>query len=271
MKPNISPNKLFVLIANRRTGSNYLMKVFDSFSEIEFFGEVYHWDTVWMPNHRKQEYVKWLKTNQGININIGDKPFEDQELVKFNHREPEHFLNFLVSSTPNKYAGFKIFPEHLSWEKLERYLLSNKEITKIILKRNLLDVYISDKILQLTKHSQKYNTSNIQIDVDCIDFKKWYFETQSYYSNIEFYLKNSSQQYLELSYEDIHKYTSDEEKLSYIHSWFKQHNFEIREKINQSEFTTKQDQRKNSIDKVKNADEIKHYLHRNNLQYLIQC
>ena len=262
-------SKLFVLVANRRTGSNYLMKVFDSFPDIEFFGEVYHWDTVWMPPNRKKEYVKWLKDTKNIDINIGDKPFEDQELVKFNHRDPEHFLNFLTLTTKKKYAGFKIFPEHLSWQKLETHLLSNTNITKIILRRNLLDVYISDEILQQTQHSQGYDTSNIKIKIDCVDFKKWYFDTQSYYSRIELYLKNSSQPYSELSYEDIHSYNNNEEKVNFIYSWLNKHDFDIKSKPQASEYTKKQDRRTDSLRKVENAQELTDYLQQNNLQHLI--
>lgn len=266
---NSSNSKLFVLLANRRTGSNYLMKVLDSFSDIEFFGEVYHWDTVWMPVQRKQDYKKWLETTQGKNINIGKKPFEDKELVKFNHMEPNQFLDFLALTTKYKYAGFKIFPEHLCWEKLKSNLLSKKDITKIILKRNLLDVYISDKILLQTKHSQGYNTSNIMIKVDCIHFKKWYFDTQSYYSSIELFLKNDSQKCLKLSYEDIHDYTNDQEKVDFLYSWLNKHGFEIKSKPNAGDFTKKQDRRKDSLRKVENAQELKDYLQKNNLQHLI--
>ncbi len=264
-----SDSKIFVVLANRRTGSNYLMKVLDSFPDIEFFGEVYHWDTVWMPAQRKQDYIKWLETTKGININIGEKPFEDKELVKFNHLEPNYFLDFLSLTTKNKYGGFKIFPEHLSWQKLEANLLAKKELTKIILNRNLLDVYISDKILQQTKHSQGYNTSNIKIKVDCIDFKKWYFDTQSYYSRIELYLKNDSQKWFELSYEDIHGHANDQEKVDFIYSWLNKHEFDIKYKPKVGEYTKKQDRRNKSIEKVENASDLNDFLHNNHLQHLI--
>ena len=57
-------SQIIVFLANRRTGSNYLMKVLNNFPEIEFFGEVFHWDTVWMPSDRKQQYVTWLKNTK---------------------------------------------------------------------------------------------------------------------------------------------------------------------------------------------------------------
>ena len=193
MNQKKTKSKIFIVLAHRRTGSNYLMKVLNSFPDIEFFGEVYHWNTMWMSNHRKQEYINWLDTYKGIKLNPGDNSSEEKQLVKLNHREPQCFLDFFSLTSRNKYAGFKIFPEHLSFQKLEKNFLANKEISKIILRRNLLDVYISDKILQKTKHSQGYDTSQVKVTIDCLDFKKWYFDTQSYYSRIELYLKNDSQ------------------------------------------------------------------------------
>lgn len=262
-------SKLFVILAYRRTGSNYLMKVLDSFSDIEFFGEVYHWDTVWMPTSRKLEYVNWLKEQHNIGLNIGEKPGEDRELVDFNHSQPDYFLKFFDHTSKSKYAGFKIFPEHLGWSKLEQSILSNKTITKILLTRNLLDVYISDKILKQTQKSQEYNTSTIKINIDCLDFKNWYYETQSYYSQIELFLKNDKQNCLKLSYENIHGHSDNIEKTNYIYSWLGEQGFEVVNQHKQSEYTKKQDKRSNSLQKIKNADELKSFLQKNHLQYLI--
>lgn len=262
-------NKLFVILAYRRTGSNYLMKVLDSFLDIEFFGEVYHWDTVWMPINRKLEYVSWLKEKHNIKLNIGQKPGEDRELVDFNHSQPDYFLKFFNETSGSKYAGFKMFPEHLGWSKLKQSVVSNKSITKILLTRNLLDVYISDKILEKTHQSQEYNTSAIKVKIDCLDFKHWYYETQSYYSQIELFLKNDSQKCLKLSYEDIHKHNNNSEKIKYIHFWLEKQGFEVENQQAESEYTKKQDKRSSSLEKIENVDELKGYLRKNHLQHLI--
>lgn len=269
MSDKKSMPKLFVILAYRRTGSNYLMKVLDSFSDIEFFGEVYHWDTVWMPISRKKQYVKWLANQHNINLKVGDKPHEDRELVEFNHAKPDYFLKFFDSSSKSKFAGFKLFPEHLHWHKLKEHILSNKSVSKIILERNLLDVYISDKILQQTQKSQEYNTSDIKLNIDCLDFKHWYFSTKAYYSRIELFLKNDNQKYFKLFYEDIHSKNNDEEKTQYIHSWLVERGFEVAHNQKNGDYTKKQDKRSNSLQKVKNSSELADFLHLNNLHHLI--
>lgn len=261
--------KLFVILAYRRTGSNYLMKVLDSFSDIEFFGEVYHWDTVWMPIPRKKEYVEWLKNQHGINLKVGDKPHEDRELVEFNHDKPDYFLKFFNAKPKCRFAGFKLFPEHLHWPKLKKYVLSNKSVSKIVLERNLLDVYISDKILHQTQKSQGYNTSDIKLNIDCLDFKHWYYDTKEYYSRIELFLKNDGQKYSKLTYEDIHSNNSDEEKTQYIHSWLVDSGFDVAYNQKKSSYTKKQDKRSNSLQKVENSKELADFLHLNNLHHLI--
>lgn len=262
-------SQVFTLIACRRTGSNYLMKILDSFSNMEFFGEVYHNQTVWMPTSRKFDFVEWLKDKHDLEIKIGEKPFEDKDLVRFNHEHPEHFLNFLNSFSPKQYAGFKIFPEHLRWHKLKTNLLTNKKVIKIVMRRNLLDVYISDKILEMTKSSQKQDTSDIKLNIDCLDFKTWYFDKMSFYSRVESCLRNSGQQYFELSYEDIHCHSSDDEKVRYIQSWLKQSGIEINDRPQISDYVKKQDKRKNSLEKIQNDQELKSYLLNHNLQHLV--
>ena len=262
-------SQIIVFLANRRTGSNYLMKVLNNFPEIEFFGEVFHWDTVWMPSDRKQQYVIWLKNTRGIDISIGEQPFEDKELVKLNHSHPDYLLDFIASTSPKRYVGFKIFPEHLKWYKLKTHILANKKIKKVILKRNLLDVYISDRILEMTNKSQRQDTSNIKVNINCLDFKAWYYNTMSFYSRVELYLHNSNQKYSELSYEELHSHNSNDEKVDFLQSWLLQNGIEIEARPKIANYTKKQDKRKNSLAKVENDREFKNCLQDNNLQHLV--
>ena len=262
-------SKIIALIACRRTGSNYLMKVLDSFANMEFFGEVYHNQSVWMPISRKMEYVQWLKDNSDIEVKIGKKPHEDSELVEINHQYPQHFLNFVAASTKYKYTGFKIFPEHLRWHKLKRHILADEDIIKVILKRNPLDVYISDRILEMTKRSQQHDTSQVKVNIDCVDFKAWYFDTMSFYSRIELYLHETCQKYLELSYEELHGHDNDDEKISFLQSWLSQNGIETEDKPKIAKFTKRQDKRKNPLAKIQNDREFEKCLQENNLQHLI--
>lgn len=261
-------SKLFVFLAYRRTGSNYLMKMLDSFDDIEFFGEVFHWDTVWIPIERKKDYVKWLKENKNVSIDIGEKAFEDKELVTLNHKHPQYFLDFLSQTTSKKYAGFKIFPEHLSFEKLKNNILSKKNITKIILKRNLLDVYVSDKTLAISKQSQGYTTDHIKIKIDCQEFYDWYLKHQTHYMRLQEYLISDNQEWKELAYEDIHQYSSDSEKATFVHSWLVQQGFDVNKKMSKTNLTKKQDRRQNAFNRVENPEEWMQFLEKKDLHFL---
>ena len=262
-------SKIIALIACRRTGSNYLMKVLDGFSNMEFFGEVYHNQSVWMPMSKKNEYADWLKNKHGIEVEVGEKPREDRELVTLNHKNPQYLLDFIASSSEYKYTGFKIFPEHLRWHKLKQNILANEDIIKVILKRNLLDVYISDRILDITKRSQQHDTSEIKVNIDCLDFAAWYFDIMSFYSRIELYLHNSGQKYWELSYEELHSHENNEEKVSFLQSWLSERGIEIDDRSEITSFTKKQDKRKNPLAKIENAAEFEKCLQTNNLQHLV--
>ena len=202
---NTSKSQMFVIFAYRRTGSNYLMNVVDSFQDIEFLGEIFHLKSVWAPYHRKQEFVEWIKLKQNLTIEIGKKPFEDMQLVKIVHEKPGLFLDFLQQTSKKKYIGFKIFPEHLQLNKITEFLLDNQNIKKIILKRNLLDVYVSDLILQKTQKSQAFNTDSIkvkQLEHKYKNSKKIMFHSE-YVDNADVFIRREH-----LS-EDLHKILSE--------------------------------------------------------------
>ena len=249
---NPASSKIFVILAYRRTGSNYLMKVLDSFANVDFFGEVYHQKTVWIPTAKKRKYVEWLDNTHNQKVNIGYKAFEDSELVKLNHDRPDYFLDFLALTSDRPYVGFKIFPEHLTWQQLSTILL-DRHICKLVLKRNLLNVYISDKILDRTNSSQTKDTSKIKINIDCLNFRTWYFETQSYYSRLELCLRNHNQKYSEIFYEQIHSYSCDEEKSAFIQQWLQQNNIQIEGRSIAVNYPKRQDKRTKILAKIEIA------------------
>ena len=91
----------------------------------------------------------------------------------------------------------------------------------------------------------------------------------SFYSRIELCLQNSSQKYLELSYEELHSHETNEDKVEFIQSWLLQNSVEIEARSKIANYTRKQDKRKNSLAKIENDREFENYLKDNNLQHLI--
>jgi len=105
--------------------------------------------------------------------------------------------------------------------------------------------------------------------LDCLNFAAWYFNTQSFYSRIELVLKNNNQKYSELSYEQIHSHSSNDEKVDFLLSWLNDNGIEVKQKPEVVNHTKKQDRRKQSLAKINNAEEVQKYFTDNNLGHLI--
>jgi hypothetical protein len=286
-------NKTLLILSIPRTGSNLICNIINSLNEFEFFWEVYHNNSVYAPYHRKLEFLEYLYQQKNIpTVNIGSGKGEDIELVEFAHKYPDLFFESMYKTSKAKYLGFKIFQNHLDLNTINNIFLYNTNIVKLILKRNFLDVYastcIQNKIkkiqkqqkIEITKQNQNlaktyynFDTTNIKVFFDSANFIKWLNEVQKYYSFLEKASHRNPQNYLLLNYEELDRYQTDSEKISFIINFLIKSNFNIDEnqKNKQRNFLKKQDSRSNILDKFENPSELESFLVSNNLEYLINC
>jgi hypothetical protein len=279
-------NKTLLILSIQRTGSTFLWKVISSLQEFEFFGEVYHPQKVYVPYHRKLELVEYISRQKDINITIGKtKIGGDLELVKFAHEFPEVFFESIHQTSNSDYFGFKIFQNHLDLNTINNVFLNNKNVVKLILKRNFLDVYasicIQRKIKEIEtevkkqkiKKSTYYNfdTTNIKVLFKPSHFIKWLNKVQKYYAFLEKASRHDPDRYLFLNYEEINQYQTDYEKFLFVVDFLSKSGFNIdkNQKEQQPELLKKQDSRANILDKFENPEDLKKLLAENNLEYLL--
>ena len=268
-KPSLQ-SQLFTILTYSQADSHYLMKVLNSLQDFECLGAAFNRKTVWIPYKKKEELIKWLKSKHNMSVYIKRKPFEDKQLVRLIHQEPQLLLNFLQETGRTKYIGFKIFPNNLSLSKIQNFIFSNQHIKKIILKRNLLDVYISEKLLQKSKRSSisKDNSSNLaKIYIDNKDFDRWYKKAQHYYNEIEKCSIGYNCQWANLNYEDINSFDNDRAKVNYICNRLGTQGFEIASNIN----NLKPESNINTLlEQVENYEDFIVFLNKNNFSYLLK-
>ena len=257
-------SQLFVIFAHSHISSQYLTKVLNSLQNFECLGATFNRKTVWIPYQRKQEFIEWLKVQHDVSIQINKNPFEDRQLVKLIHQKPQLLLNFLQETAIRKYVGFKVFPENLSFPQIREFLLSNRKIKKIILKRNLLDAYVSEKVTQ-NKNCKKNLDKLFKVTINNSDFERWYTKTISYYSKIETFLTKINCQWSELHYENINQFSENNSRISYIHSWLTQEGFEIADASSNCHNKTTN----NIIKKVKNHQEFLAFLNKKEFCHLL--
>ena len=271
-------DKTLVIFSIPRTGSNFFCNLINSFKEFECFGEVYHKKSVFAPYKRKIELINYLTQVRGAKeISIGKNDYEDLELLEYIHQHPDFFLESMQQTCQKKYLGFKIFQYHLSNEDMGRILLEKKDIIKVILKRNLLDVYASSLILEENMKklggsaAHHFDTSKDKVRFEEEHFSKWLKRTRSYFSMFEDLSHQFPKEYFFVNYEDIHQYNSNKDKALYIIRLLNKIGLklDLNQNLENLSFLTKQDSRYSVLEKFENPENLKFFLLNNNLENML--
>ena len=274
-------NQKLIIFSVQRTGSTFLKQVINSLKEFEFLGEVYNRSKTNISKSRESKIIEYILSQsekQKINIQefTSQLPENNQiDLVKFGHRYPKLYFKSMHATSKAKYFGFKIFRNQLELNQMVKFFLENKKIKKVILKRNLLDSYISLLIARSVKSYGNINTNDIKVHFKEEHFQKWLSQVETFYSFLEFKALESPQEYSYLSYEEVNCYKHHRDKFQFIIESLQNIGFDINfdqniEKLEQKFiFKRKQDTRTNVFDKVTNPDVLKNCLTKNRLEYLI--
>jgi hypothetical protein len=257
-----------------RNGTNYLCDLIGKFQEIDSLYEIYHNQAVYLNNKQlSNDVIQHLKQVYKLNIQNNSDP----QLIDFISKSPDLFLDILSSYSKNKYLSFKVFPNHLSQENLRDVIIKNNRIKKIIVKRNLLDVYFSVQFARLTQRWDQKDTSGLKVDFNPHNFLKWYTSHTEYYNFIERELKASHQEAIALDYEKIHTLNNNQEKFEFLFNFLRSVDLDLNPEnlFNNSQvdlnknIRKKQDRRVNQLEKVSNPQVLLNTLQQNQLESLL--
>ena len=263
------------ILAIPRTGTNYLCDLISKFNEIDSLYEIFHKDAVYLGNNEqlRQDIIKHI--NREHNLAIDN--FRDAAFVDFVSNNARIFLDIIAAESQKRYVSFKIFSNHLKREKLRDLIIKNSQITKIIVKRNLLDVYLSAKIAQQTNKWGKTDTSKFKLEFDDNDFMKWFTNQNKYYDFIESELTKSGQEIKILQYETIHDRENNQEKFQYLFDFFQSAGLQL-DRSNLTNLTQKdldrnvrkkQDKRNSTLEKLSNPNSLVDALKNYELEFLL--
>ncbi|MEM9271949.1 MAG: sulfotransferase [Cyanobacteria bacterium P01_F01_bin.143] len=249
---------IVALIAVPRTGSNFLCHLLNHHPLITFYYEIFHPDKFYIG--QENHHLKIIKyINHKYSLDFAN--LEDINLIKWIYNNPTQLLDILKKLTPKKYMGFKLFPDHLDLQTIETAIIKNRNIKKILIKRNLLDAYISHEIAIKTNKWNQLNTSGICISLSIENFAKWVDWAEQWY---QFFENNSSltkEKYFVLHYEDIHEHKTNTEKLIYLSNFLSDIGLGTSKKIHlpnvdDSSIIPRQDTREKISDKITNYQEF---------------
>jgi hypothetical protein len=247
---------IFVLFFGR-TGSSYLMQVFKSCHKtkvLSAYGEIFtSIDIILRSFNIDNKNTEWAINN----------PIEYLDLI--NNKIKNTNIDYLFSKIQIKYF-MNLSPDQQS------RLINYPDSKIIIIKRNILDTYISEvKAKQVNKMSM-VDTSDIKIHLDINDFLEYYKLVISYYKRLTELLRENNKKYLILNYEDIHENRLNVDKINYILEKLKyldlnlNINHDMYKSIN---FVFKQDRNTSIKNKILNYHELNKILTIEGLKYLL--
>ncbi len=109
----------FVVLADMRTGSNFLEANLNAFPDIECHGELFN--PSFVGHHNRHEFLGYDKAAR--------------------ERDPIGMIEAMKAASPGAITGFRLFPDHD--ERVLSHCLADESCAKVILTRNPLDSYIS--------------------------------------------------------------------------------------------------------------------------------
>ncbi|BAU64181.1 hypothetical protein STA3757_15520 [Stanieria sp. NIES-3757] len=250
--------QILAWIAIPRTGTNFLCSLMYHHPLITSYYEIFH----------PQQFHAGYKSNtEGIIKYINQKycfnflNAEDTNLIQWIRNNPSELIDILVYFNPERHISFKLFPDHLDKKMIESAIIKNKNIKKILVKRDLLAAYISHEIALKTNRWNNFDTSQIQISLSVEKFEKWVNRAEQWYEFFESYHNIDKQGYFVINYEDIHAHKTNLDKLKYLDNFLKNIGIEFPKEYqlpseNYIKILKKQDTRANIEEKIINYKEF---------------
>ncbi len=170
----------FTILAEMRTGSNFLEANLNAVPGVQCLGEVFN--PHFMGKKGRAELLGLTMSERN------EDPFQLLDQIK----------------AQDGFAGFRLFSDHDP--RVLDHVLADPACAKIILKRAPVQSYVS---LQIARSTGQWRLSNVQkrksakIDFDPQEFSTYCEELASYYARLEDGLQKSGQTAFRLAFEDV--------------------------------------------------------------------
>ncbi|RMD93338.1 MAG: nodulation protein NodH [Alphaproteobacteria bacterium] len=171
------------MLADMRTGSNFLEENLNQFADLRCHGELFN--PLFVGNLGRDEKF-------GITINERD-------------RNPAALLEAMIADDPAVLPGFRLFSDHDP--RMIEHCLADRAAAKIVLQRNPLESFISNRIAAATDQWRMTNVRTrrkAEIAFDADHFAAYLNERLAYQRRITRALQVSGQTAFYIHYDDLH-------------------------------------------------------------------
>lgn len=184
------------LISIPRTGSNHLCRTIRNFSSIASAYEIFNNEGAFGLNDLDINFL-----NKKLNMDF--KSNRDKSLIGFFKDNPIEVIDLLHDSAKQQgkqHFVFKIFPKQLPDDKFDK-MIADSDINFSFIVRKCMDSYISYKKASEKNVWHSETTTDMLITAEYEDFKNWYDENKSWYTECEKKLIQGSKAYSFIAYE----------------------------------------------------------------------
>lgn len=248
--------KVICLYSNPRTGSNHICELLNSNLNIISLYEIFH--TYDVKNFINNEYLDALIPYMIEHANIKFNNINDfkQQLFFFRNENMVLFFNLIINffkKIKNIDAiCFKLFDGHIIDEEIFNEIINKCDFI-LVLKRNVVDTFVSELKAEQTKEFINFDTTELKIIFDASKFKDYMLTSNKWYNKIT----RINKLLFVINYECFCD-KNIEQKYSYLQkNIFDQLGIKL---ILNTEYTLtifKQDKNKNIEDKIINIDEYR--------------
>lgn len=217
-------NNILAILALPRTGTNHICSLLNQSKNITYNTEDFNGALgvrFMKPPIKSYIIEQW---NSDINKNLSSSSpsiirIDHENIHYYIHLYPETYLKYLSDyghniNIDNHYMLFKIFHDHIPIESIVKlFFIDHKEIKKIIIKRDLLETFVSFQIANETNKWYNVNTSNKQVTINIQTFRMYYTLWKQYYDILDKYKDDNT---IIISYENVNALSSSTEQYQFL-------------------------------------------------------
>lgn len=171
----------FVILAEMRTGSNFLESSLNTFDKITCYGEAFN-PYLLVDPERKELFGMTMSDRDAYPIKLIDAMKENTDGI----------------------PGFRLFHDHDP--RVFEHVMADERCAKIVLTRNMVESWVSQRIAWSTKQWQLgdlQHAKKLRVKFDPKDFKHFYFSVKERQLDIARRLQTTGQTAFFIDYEDI--------------------------------------------------------------------
>jgi hypothetical protein len=179
---------VFAIVASMRTGTNLLERVLDYHDDVFCHGELFNPDFVGFQNESTRAFGGFERA---------ETERRDSDLAQF--------FQAMIGSVEQPIVGYRIFQNHN--KDALRQTIFNPDIKKVILRRSLLETFVSHKVAQATdqwlveQRTARKPFEKIQFSTE--EFLRYSARNSLYYNEIYHALASTGQSFAAIDYDEL--------------------------------------------------------------------